>query len=83
MGDLSQVGRLVHERLLDRSKRLLDAGDRYDNTPLHIAASKGFFGIVNALLDAHADVDNKNEDEQTAIHLAAKFGRTRLVKSQP
>ncbi len=62
-----------------RSKRLLDSGDRYDNTPLHVSAERGLLTVVTALLDAEADVDNKNEDEQTPLHLAAKQGRTRCV----
>lgn len=35
------------------SKDLLDGGDRYDNTPLHIASQKGYLSIVevrNALV---------------------------------
>ena len=55
-----------------RAERLLDACDRYDNSPLHMAALQGFLGIAVALLEAGGDVDNKNEDEQTPLHLAAK-----------
>ena len=51
--------------------------DRWDNTPLHIASSKGFLDCAMALIDAGAQIDNKNEDEQTPLHLAAKFGRIR------
>ena len=39
--------------------------DRWDNTPLHIASSKGFLDCAMALIDAGAQIDNKNEDEQT------------------
>eukprot|EP00095_Tigriopus_kingsejongensis_P005747 maker-scaffold28_size608977-snap-gene-2.12 protein:Tk05747 transcript:maker-scaffold28_size608977-snap-gene-2.12-mRNA-1 annotation:"transient receptor potential cation channel subfamily a member 1-like protein" len=63
-----------------RSKKLLDACDRYDNSPLHAAANKGFLEVVIALLRAGADADNKNEDEQTPLHLAAREGRTRICK---
>ena len=58
-----------------RSKKLLEACDRYDNSPLHIAAEKGYLAMVVSLLNAEADVDNKNDDEQTPLHLAAKEGR--------
>ena len=59
---------------------MLEVDDRYDNGPLHMACERGFVEIAVALLDAGADVDNKNEDEQTPLHLAAKNGRTKIVK---
>ena len=31
----------------DNAKKLLEESDRYSNTPLHIAARKGFINIVN------------------------------------
>ena len=64
----------------NRSQKLLEAGDRRDNTPLHIAAQHGFLSVAVRLMDAGADVDNKNEDEETPLHLAAKEGRTRICK---
>ena len=60
-----------------RCGRLLQACDRYDNSPLHISAQEGFYKMVVALLDVDADVDNKNEDEQTPLHLAAREGRNK------
>ena len=56
---------------------MIEVNDRYDNTPLHIACSKGYLEVAEALLDAGAQIDNKNEDEQTPLHLASKFGRIR------
>ena len=58
-------------------KKMIEVNDRYDNTPLHIACSKGYLEVAEALLDAGAQIDNKNEDEQTPLHLASKFGRIR------
>ncbi|XP_064627394.1 transient receptor potential cation channel subfamily A member 1 homolog isoform X2 [Lineus longissimus] len=59
---------------------LIDKGDRYDNTPLHIACQKGFTAVVKSLLDHGADLDAKNEEEQTPLHLACRFGRTNVVR---
>ncbi|XP_078698733.1 transient receptor potential cation channel subfamily A member 1 homolog isoform X2 [Branchiostoma floridae x Branchiostoma belcheri] len=59
---------------------LLEESDRYDNTPLHISAEKGYLGCVKALLDKGAFIDTKNEEEQMALHLAAKSGRTKVVR---
>ena len=33
--------------------------------------------FLQALLSHGADLDSKNEEEQTPVHLAAKFGRTK------
>ena len=63
-----------------RSIKLLNSSDRYDNTPLHIAARNGYLNILSMLLEMKADVDNKNEDEQTPLHVAAAEGRTRICK---
>ncbi len=44
---------------------------------MHVAAQNGFLEVAVALLDAHADADVKNEDEESPLHLAAKEGRNR------
>ncbi|XP_070568396.1 transient receptor potential cation channel subfamily A member 1 homolog isoform X2 [Ptychodera flava] len=62
------------------AKNMLEETDKYDNTPLHVAAQNGYFGIVKTLLDAGAIIDPRNEEEQTPLHLAAKNGRTRTVR---
>ena len=56
---------------------LLSSNDRWDNTPLHTASAKGHLQALVALLEAGAQIDNKNEDEQTPLHIAAKNGKTR------
>ena len=54
---------------------LLERNDRWDNTALHIASIRGHLDIVTALIEAGAQIDNKNEDEQTPLHVAAKHGK--------
>ena len=69
----------IFQILLKQSgiKDVFSVNDRWDNTPLHIACSKGHLDCAVALIDAGAQIDNKNEDEQTPLHLAAKGGRIR------
>ena len=55
---------------------LVDFSDKYDNSPLHLACRQGYLAIARALLEAGSRIDNKNEDEQTPLHVAAKYGRT-------
>ena len=66
--------------LSQRHEKLLECGDRFDNTPLHVAAMKGHIEIVEMLLEKTVDIDRKNEDEQTPLLVAAKEGRPRQVK---
>ncbi|RUS76171.1 hypothetical protein EGW08_016083 [Elysia chlorotica] len=72
----------VLQKLLSETKvkMLIDESDCYDNSPLHIAAQKGYLDIVQCLLKNGADLDNKNEEEETPLHLAAKHGRTNIVR---
>ena len=54
---------------------MIDTSDRNDNSPLHEAARRGYVKTVATLLDAGSLIDNKNEDEETALHIAAEEGR--------
>ncbi len=52
----------------------------YDNLPIHVASENGHAECVSLLLEAGADIDNKNEDEQTPLHLASIHGRSKVVQ---
>uniref|UniRef100_A0A914W2A8 Uncharacterized protein n=1 Tax=Plectus sambesii TaxID=2011161 RepID=A0A914W2A8_9BILA len=68
------------EAASDAFHGLINKPDRYNNTPLHIAAQNGFVTICKELLDNGASIVMKNDEEQTPLHLAAKKGRTRVVR---
>ncbi|XP_063846089.1 transient receptor potential cation channel subfamily A member 1 homolog isoform X2 [Scylla paramamosain] len=63
-----------------RCADLVDESDRYDNSPLHEAARRGYYNIIDKLLAAGSRIDNKNEDEETALHVAAEAGQVKVVR---
>jgi len=68
-GNLAEV-----QQLLAQDARLVNARDKDQSTPLHWAAWKGHAAIVEALLDAGADIAAHNENGHwgtTALHAAA------------
>ncbi|CAI9718034.1 transient receptor potential cation channel subfamily A member 1 homolog [Octopus vulgaris] len=62
-------------------KDQVHVNDQYGNRPLHVAAQEGFTEIVMILLSHGADIMATNDDEETPIHLASKFGRTNVVRA--
>jgi len=68
-GDLAQV-----QRLLDRDASLAgqpDADSQFQDLPLHIAARQGHVEVARALLTAGVDVNAGDQDESTALDVAA------------
>jgi len=62
-------------------KAELTALDAFGNTPLQIAASKGYDGTVEMLIRAKADVNTPNYSGLTPLHCAARDGKTTTVKT--
>ncbi len=52
----------------------------YHETPLHVAARKGFLDIVKELYVSGADIDAINDDSESAIDVARVFGQEDIVK---
>jgi len=63
-----------------KGRSLIEEFDEGENTPLHVAASKGYIKIVRMLLIFGACIDAKNDQNFTPLHLAAKNGRARIVE---
>ena len=71
------------KQMLGKSKAsllLANVKDDQGNTPLTIAAEKGYFEIVKLLVDKGAYVQSANAQNQTALCLAAKNKRVKTVK---
>jgi len=59
----------------------VNVADSNGNFPLHLAAEKGFRGVCKVLLDAGANVNQKNAaDGWTAVHLASIEGHTDVLR---
>jgi ankyrin repeat protein len=52
----------------------LNLRDFVGDSLLHVACEEGNLEVAVALMDAGADIDEKNENEETALHLAASKG---------
>ena len=80
---VSEVGDIA------RVRELLEAGadpNQYENqyrglTALHRAARIGHNEVVKTLIQAGADVNGKNHDQETALHEAAGIGHNKVVKT--
>lgn len=75
-GDNSVViRRLLNDPRVDISS----IADMNGNTPLHLAASKGTSANIRALLEAGANVNQRNKQGRTALSNAASFGHADAV----
>jgi len=57
----------------------LNLKNRFGDAPLHVAARFGHVRIIEALLEAGAEVDQKNDGGSTALILAAQGGKLGAV----
>ena len=57
----------------------MDCVNVQGNRPLHLAASKGSAAIVEALLEAGADAEGRNQRGSCAVHVAAAMGHADVV----
>lgn len=55
--------------------------DVYGNTPLHTAALADNHAIIESLYNNGADLEARNDDLQTPLHLAAKEGYINVVRT--
>ncbi|MCY3974536.1 MAG: ankyrin repeat domain-containing protein [Simkaniaceae bacterium] len=67
-------------RLLIKQGAKVDHGDEGDNTPVILAASRGYEAIVRLLLDAGADPTLYNASRQTASGAAREHGYDSIAK---
>ena len=75
---------VIHDAIYNRSYKMLEnlvrdgininTSDNLGNFPIHAAAQIGDDRVLSYLLRKNASVNAKNQDHQTALHLAAQNG---------
>ena len=76
VGDLERV-----RQLIQYGQDVNSRGDSYGTTPLIVAADSGHDQVIHELIRAGADVNGKNNDEQTALHWASSCDHSSVVKT--
>ena len=74
-GNIEEALRLFRDQPLGANCK-----GEYGDTPLHVAAGKGFTDMMEALFAAGADPNIANDEGQTPIHHAAVWGRIDAAK---
>ncbi|HBC75655.1 MAG TPA: hypothetical protein DC017_12555 [Candidatus Wallbacteria bacterium] len=69
----------ITEMLIDKTQ-FIDAGDKYRNSPLIIAAAVGDVWAVSKLISHGANVNHHNIDYNTALMVASSAADERLIK---
>ena len=70
----------VMDLLFITSNTSIDARDKDNNTPLHVAALRGHIGIVDLLLSQGASIGAIGQFTYTPLHFAARGGHTGIVE---
>lgn len=73
-------------RTLERSymfdDNVLDCRDLFDHTPLHYAVIREHLGCIELLLDCGADLNVKDKQGATPLHLVCRLGHSAQVRGQ-
>jgi ankyrin repeat protein len=54
--------------------------DAYNNSLLHLAASRGYLQLANLLIEQGVDINAQNNDGDTALHVAAWQGHVEMAR---
>lgn len=67
------------ERILETREAPIDATNKFGQSPLMVAAEKGYVDMMDALVDGGADVNFQNDAGKTALMMAAYGGQREAV----
>lgn len=74
-----QINDLLKQNIVEQNIDI-NYRDKYSKNVLHLAASNGYAGTIDALIDAGAEVDSPDKYGQTPICSAIIAGQTEIVK---
>ena len=60
------------------SEHLLEACDKEENRPLHVACESNSADIVKLLVEMKADTTARNHKDELALHIAARKGNVQI-----
>jgi len=70
--DIAEIEKTIAVQALLGAESEADATDKWQWSPLHLAAAKGYSGVAKALVkNTNANVDGRNQYHITPLHLAA------------
>jgi len=63
----------------EQTNALIEKQDQWGRTSLHLASRQGNAGALSCLVEAGANVSQRDKNQNTALHLAASLGSYSLV----
>lgn len=76
-GHQNEALKLIQQ--LHPDSETIPCGD-FGNTPLHIAAEKGYYSVVEMLIKDNVDINARNRFGETPLHLAVMMGYKTIVQ---
>jgi len=74
-------GKIGYVELLCKDKKIVNTkDDRFERTPLHYAAIKGYKDIVQKFIGNGADINAKDVDKKTPLYYAQKHGNHEIAE---
>lgn len=65
---------------IEKIKELIDEGDGYGRTALHVASAEGYTNLIDQLLKAGVTLDSTDGYGRTALHIAAINGQVETIE---
>jgi len=78
-GDIDEVKRLINEGE-NVNKIVYFRAFNLSQTPLHIAAEKGYYDIAELLIQKKANINILNNESRTPLHTASQWGHYDVVQ---
>jgi ankyrin repeat protein len=74
-GNLAKV-----QDIINKDSSIIETRDKYERTPLYLAAKHGHLEVVQFLIGKNASVESKNNDGATPLWIASQEGQNAVVQ---